>query len=135
MSRTGAERKTTERDGAGLTSAVLAEPERQRIAAVVAALKDKAGALLPILHGVQDALGHVPPGAVALIAHELNLSRAEVHGVLSFYHYFRTQPGGRHTIYICRAEACQAMGARALEAHAIRKLGIDFHGTTTDGAF
>ena len=69
-----------------------------------------------------------------LIAHELNLSRAEVHGVISFYHHFRTQPPGRHVVQICRAEACQALGARALEAHAKKSLGIDFHETTKDGA-
>ena len=97
--------------------------------------RDLAGALLPILHAVQETLGYVPPGAVPLIAQDLNLSRAEVHGVLSFYHYFRTAPAGRHVIYLCRAEACQAMGARALEAHAKRKLGVDFHQTTRDGAF
>jgi formate dehydrogenase subunit gamma len=107
-------------------------------AAVRAAIADNrqlAGALLPILHAVQKALGHVPAAAVALIAQELNLSRAEIHGVISFYHYFRRQPAGRHTIYICRAEACQAMGARALQAHAQNKLGIEMQQTTADGAF
>jgi formate dehydrogenase subunit gamma len=90
--------------------------------------------LLPVLHGVQDALGYVPDDAVPLIAYELNLSRAEVHGVISFYHYFRTHAPGRHIVRICRAEACQALGARALEAHAKKTLDIDFHGTTKDGA-
>ena len=102
---------------------------------VTARLKDQPGALLPVLHGVQQALGHVPEGAVGLIARELNLSRAEVHGVVSFYHFFRTQPGGRQVIYLCRAESCQAMGAVALEAHVKQRLGIDFHQTTEDGAF
>jgi formate dehydrogenase subunit gamma len=96
--------------------------------------RDRAGALLPILHAVQDALGFVPPAALALIAHELNLSRAEVHGVVSFYHHFRDTPPGRHVVRLCRAEACQARGARSLEAHAKRTLGIDFHETTADGA-
>lgn len=96
--------------------------------------RHRAGALLPILHAVQDALGFVPPAALALIAHELNLSRAEVHGVVSFYHHFRDTPPGRHVVRLCRAEACQARGARALEAHAKRTLGIDFHETTADGA-
>jgi formate dehydrogenase subunit gamma len=112
-------------------------PPEQRTA-VMAALsqhRERAGPLLPVLHAIQDALGHVPPAAVAVIARELNLSRAEVHGVISFYHRFRREPAGRHTIYICRAEACQAMGARALEAHAVRKLGIGFHATTADGEF
>jgi formate dehydrogenase subunit gamma len=95
--------------------------------------KHTPGALLPILHAVQDALGFVPPDSVPLIAKELNLSRAEVHGVLTFYHYFRTRRCGRHVVHLCRAEACQAVGAVALEAHAKTTLGIDFHATTADG--
>jgi len=96
--------------------------------------RDKPGALLPVLHAVQDSVGYVPDDAVPLIAHELNLSRAEVHGVVTFYHHFRTHAPGRHVVRICRAEACQALGARALEAHAKKSLGIDFHETTKDGA-
>ncbi len=99
-----------------------------------AALKDTAGPLLPILHAIQEKLGFVPKDAVPRVALELNLSVAEVHGVLSFYHYFRTTPGGRHVFHLCRAEACQSVGAANLEAHAKRALGIDFHGTTLDGA-
>jgi formate dehydrogenase subunit gamma len=76
----------------------------------------------------------VPKDAVPLIAAELNLSRAEVHGVLTFYHYFRKDPPGRHVVHVCRAEACQSVGAVALEAHAKKSLGIDFHQTTADGA-
>jgi formate dehydrogenase subunit gamma len=76
----------------------------------------------------------VPHDAVPMIARELNLSIAEVHGVLTFYHYFRQDRGGRHVVHVCRAEACQSRGAAALEAHAKRSLGIDFHGTTKDGA-
>ncbi|HEY5623349.1 MAG TPA: formate dehydrogenase subunit gamma [Gammaproteobacteria bacterium] len=91
------------------------------------------GALMPILHAVQDELGCIPDAAVGPIAEVLSLSRAEVHGVISFYHLFRTTPGGARTLYICRAEACQSMGARELEAHAKRKLGIDYHETTADG--
>jgi len=113
----------------------LTPRQKSVIEAVLEANRDLAGALLPILHAIQNALGYIPVAAVPAIAHALNLSRAEVHGVISFYHYFRSQPGGRHTIYVCRAEACQAMGARALEAHARRKLGIDFHETTNDEAF
>ncbi len=93
------------------------------------------GALLPVLHGIQDRLGWVPPRAVPLVAFELNLSRAEVHGVLSFYHYFRQSQPGKQVIYLCRAEACQAVGAAELEAHAKQKLGVDFHGTSADGRF
>jgi formate dehydrogenase subunit gamma len=99
-----------------------------------ARLKSLPGALLPILHEVQGALGYVPKDAVPLIAHALNLSRAEIHGVITFYHYFRTEKPGRHVVQLCRAEACQAVGAAQLEAHAKRTLGIDFHGTTADGA-
>jgi formate dehydrogenase subunit gamma len=105
------------------------------VADVVARLKEKPGALLPVLHGVQEALGYVPPAAVPLIADGLNLSRAEVHGVISFYHYFRDQAPGRHTIYMCRAEACQSMNQPAREVHAKQRLGVDFHGTTANGAF
>jgi len=108
--------------------------DSERVSGIIAELKTKPGALLPILHAIQDALGYVPPDSVALIADELNLSRAEVHGVISFYHYFRSTPPGRHTVYICRAEACQAMGSEALEAHAKAALGIDYHENTCDGA-
>ncbi|MBU0602275.1 MAG: formate dehydrogenase subunit gamma [Gammaproteobacteria bacterium] len=92
------------------------------------------GALLPILHAIQDECGHVPDDAVPLIARSLNLSRAEVHGVITFYHHFRSHAPGRHVVQVCRAEACQAVGAVALEAHAKKCLGIDFHETTADGA-
>jgi formate dehydrogenase subunit gamma len=102
---------------------------------VVARMKEKPGALLPILHAIQAALGYVPSAAVPIIAEGLNLSRAEVHGVISFYHYFRDNPPGRHTIHLCRAEACQSMNQKALEAHAKKMLGVDFHGTTANGAF
>ena len=112
----------------------LPPAQRQAVQAALARLKDLPGALLPVLHAVQEALGYVPPDAVPLIAHGLNLSRAEVHGVISFYHHFRTRPVGRHVLQLCRAEACQARGAAALEAHARARLGIDFHETTADGA-
>jgi formate dehydrogenase subunit gamma len=83
----------------------------------------------------QNRLGFIAPRLVPLIADELNLSRAEVHGVISFYHYFRQHAPGKHVIYVCRAEACQSVGARALEAHARQALAIDFHGTTPDGRY
>lgn len=105
------------------------------VADVVGRLKDKPGALLPILHAIQDALGFVPEAAVPVVAAGLNLSRAEVHGAISFYHYFRETPPGRHTVRLCRAEACQSMNQKGLEAHAKQRLGIDYHGTTADGAF
>jgi formate dehydrogenase subunit gamma len=112
----------------------LTSGEHSAVERACALGRDKPGALLPILHAVQEALGFVPPDAVALIAKNLNLSRAEVHGVVTFYHYFRTQRGGRHVVHLCRAEACQSLGAAALERHAKRSLGIDFHGTSADGA-
>jgi formate dehydrogenase subunit gamma len=112
----------------------LSDNDRKAVLEACARLKSLPGALLPILHDVQAALGYIPKDAVALIAHQLNLSRAEIHGVISFYHYFRTEKPGRHVLQLCRAEACQALGAAQLEAHAKRALGIDFHGTTADGA-
>ncbi len=113
----------------------LAAAERVKVLEVIRRLRELPGALLPVLHGVQDALGYVPAGAVSLIASELNLSRAEVHGVVSFYHYFRSTPPGKQLLQLCRAEACQALGALALERHVKRKLGIDFHQTTADGRY
>jgi formate dehydrogenase subunit gamma len=108
--------------------------DSERVSGIIAELKTKPGALLPILHAIQEVLGYVPGECVPLIATELNLSRAEVHGVISFYHYFRGTPPGRHTVYICRAEACQAMGSEALEAYAKSSLGVDYHENTSDGA-
>ena len=92
------------------------------------------GPLLPILHAVQAEFGHVPQEALPVIAKSLNLSRAEVHGVMSFYHDFREEPAGKHVVKLCRAEACQAMGADRIAAHAKGRLGVDWHGTTLDGA-
>jgi formate dehydrogenase subunit gamma len=99
----------------------------------VADHKERPGPLLEVLHAIQAALGYVPAGAVPLVAESLNLSRAEVHGVVTFYHYFRRTPPGKHTVSLCQAEACQSMGAEALAAHARRRLGVDFHETTADG--
>ncbi|GIX12242.1 MAG: formate dehydrogenase subunit gamma [Paracoccaceae bacterium] len=84
---------------------------------------DAPDALIEVLHDVQEALGFLPEEALARIAHRLNLSRAEVHGVASFYHDFRLRPGGRVTLRLCRAEACQAMGAEALIEAVSRRLG------------
>ena len=95
--------------------------------------RDRPGALLPILHDIQETLRHVPPDSLPVIASALNLSRAEVHGVVSFYHDFRENASGRHMVRVCRAESCQAMGANALLDHAKKSLGIDLHGTTADG--
>ncbi|MBO9661887.1 formate dehydrogenase subunit gamma [Dokdonella sp.] len=115
-------------------SADLAPEQARAVAAALDAHRDAPGALLPILHAVQDRLGYVPPETLASIADALNLTRAEVYGVVTFYPHFRRTPPGRRVMQLCRAEACQALGARALEAHAKRTLGIDFHQTTADGA-
>lgn len=99
---------------------------------IVQQKKSLEGALMPILHALNDAFGYVDARIVPLIADELNLSRAEVHGVLTFYHDFRKQPAGRHVVKICRAEACQSMAGRDLEAHVTRHLGVELGGTTSD---
>ena len=114
------------------TDAPQDDAEIRRLAETHAA---EAGALLPILHAIQARLGYVPESAVPIVADVLNLSRAEVHGVVTFYHFFRTKRPGKQTLYVCRAEACQAMGSRALENYARKKLGVDFHETTADGRF
>ena len=92
------------------------------------------GPLLPILHDVQEAFGFVPQAALKLIADKLNLSRAEVHGVMSFYHDFREEPAGRHVLKLCRAEACQSMGGDHMAERAQAKLGLDWHETAADGS-
>ena len=92
------------------------------------------GGLLPLLHAVQDALGHIPPDSVPAIAQALNLSRAEVHGVVTYYHFFRSTPPGRHVVQVCRAEACQSCGGEELLAHAEKSLGCERHATRADGA-
>lgn len=109
-------------------------PTEEEIRGLVAPLASLEGPLLPMLHAVQEAWGHVPQGAVPVLADVLNISRAEVHGVISFYHDFRDHPAGRHVLKICRAEACQAMGGHAIAESALQKLGIGWHGTTPDGA-
>ncbi|MAT90988.1 MAG: formate dehydrogenase subunit gamma [Halioglobus sp.] len=100
----------------------------------LAVWRDEPGALLPLLHDIQADLGYIPADCVPVIARALGLSRAEVHGVISFYHDLRTRPPGRHVLQVCRAEACQAVGARELESHAQATLGVDFGDTTADGA-
>src|SRR5258708_11785176 len=102
---------------------------------IVASVGDQPDALLPLLHAVKDRLGFIPADAVPNIARALNLSRAEVHGVISFYHDFRTEPPGRSIVRICRAESCQAMGAVELAAHIQKRLGIEFGQSSTDGGY
>jgi formate dehydrogenase subunit gamma len=104
-----------------------------RTAAVVNDLKGLEGSLLPILHGIQDEFGYAPGESLPVIADLLNLSRAEVHGVVTFYHDYRNHPAGRHVLKLCRAEACQSMGGDALAAKLQQLLGIGFHETTQDG--
>ncbi len=105
----------------------------QRAAAVIEAHRHAPGATLPVLHALQQAFGHIPRDAVVMVAEALNLSRADVWGVVTFYHDFRTEPAGRHVLKLCRAEACQAMGAEAMAARAMARLGVDWGGTTADG--
>jgi formate dehydrogenase subunit gamma len=102
---------------------------------IVARFADQPGALMLVLHAVNERLGYIPAEAVPVIAHALNLSRAEVHGVISFYHDFRTQRPGRKIIRVCRAESCQAMGAVALANHIQARLGINFGQTSDNGDF
>jgi len=92
------------------------------------------GALLPLLHAIQDSIGYVPEAAYPQISKALALSVAEVHGVVTFYHHFRTHKPGRNVMQICRAESCQAMGSKVLEAHAKKCMNIDYHQTTEDNA-
>ena len=107
-------------------------PDRAR--EIVAEHQGLEGPLLPILHAIQAAFGCVPAAAVPMLAEALNLTRAEVHGVVSFYHDFRDAPAGRRVVRVCRAEACQAMGGEAVAAGLLARLGVDWGGTTADGA-
>jgi len=106
----------------------------ERAADLIAERRHLPGACIPILHALEDELGHVPAEAVGMVAEALNLSRAEVHGVVTFYHDFRASPPGRRVVKLCRAEACQSVGVEALAAELSRALGIDFGQTTADGA-
>lgn len=106
---------------------------KERAAEIIHQHAADAGPALPILHALQDAFGHVPDEAVPLLADALNLSRAEVHGIVTFYHDFRAAPPGRHVLKLCRAEACQAMGGDALADHAQARLGVELGATTPDG--
>lgn len=104
-----------------------------RAVAIIDSMKSMEGPLLPILHGIQEEFGYVPQDALPLIAKALNLSRAEVHGVMTFYHDIRAEPAGRHVLKLCRAEACQSMGGEAFCNSVREALGIDWHETTPDG--
>jgi len=106
----------------------------ERAVEIIAAHADQEGALLPVLHALQHAFGHVPDEAVRIVAGALNLSRAEVHGVVTFYHDFRREPSAERTLKLCRAEACQARGGDAIAAMAERKLGLKMGETAKDGS-
>jgi formate dehydrogenase subunit gamma len=101
--------------------------------AIIAEKEAMPGALLPILHALQEEFGYIDREAEPLIAETLNISRAEVHGVVTFYHDFRGKPAGRHVLKLCRAESCQARGSDELAARAEARLGVSFGGTTADG--
>jgi formate dehydrogenase subunit gamma len=105
-----------------------------KVSALIEAHQHMSGALMPLLHAIQDNIGYVPESTYSQIAKALNLSVAEVHGVVTFYHHFRTHKPGRHVLQICRAESCQSMGSFALEQHAKKCLNVDFHQTTSDDA-
>lgn len=104
-----------------------------RAAEIIADRAGQEGAALPILHGLQEAFGYIHDEAVPMVAAALNLTRAELHGIVSFYHDFRSEPPGRHVLKLCRAEACQSMGGDALAAEARAQLRVDWGGTTADG--
>jgi formate dehydrogenase subunit gamma len=104
------------------------------VRAIAAVHRGQRGPLLPILHAVQEAVGYIPPEAIPVLADELNLSRADVHGVVTFYHDFRATPAGRTTVRICRGEACQAVGAERLVAHVRETCGLSPGETSIDGS-
>ena len=111
-----------------------AEVSERDISAIISDLSGGEGPLLPILHAIQGACGHIPEAAIPLIADALNLTKAEVHGVVTFYHDFREKPAGRHVIKLCRAEACQSVGGAELGERVLARLGLDWGGTTANGA-
>jgi formate dehydrogenase subunit gamma len=117
-----------------LASTQAPEDVVQRTAAVIAETAGLEGPLLPILHSLQQEFGFVPNESLPVISEALNISNAEVHGVVTFYHDYRRAPAGRHVLKICRAEACQSMGSDAIAARIQQLLGIGFHETARDGS-
>jgi len=105
---------------------------KQAAIEIIASFESRAEMLVQILHGFVARFGWVSDDAIRLLATELNLSRAEVHGVVSYYHDFRTTPPGKHVVRICQAEACQAMGSRELSTHAEETLGVDMHSSNEE---
>lgn len=114
--------------------AAVPAPPREDLAALIGSYLHLEGPMLPILHGLQEKYGCIPTGADSEIASALNITKAEVHGVVSFYHDFRAAPAGRHVVKICRSEACKSVGADALAEGTLAKLGLDWHGTSANGA-
>jgi len=108
--------------------------DRDRALAIIEEHRTLDGAALPILHALQKEFGFVPADALPLIAQALNLSRAEIHGIVTFYHDFRDRPAGRHVLKLCRAEACQSRGADDLAAHAKARLHLDWGDTAPNGS-
>ena len=110
----------------------LTEIQIKKIEQYVSAYKDTPGALLPLMHAIQDDLGYVPEDSYVIISKAYNLSIAEIHGFVTFYHHFRTHPTGKNVLQVCRAESCQAMGGEEIEMYCKDTLGIDYHQTTDD---
>lgn len=108
--------------------------QQNEIESILGRFKDVEGATLPILHAVQEAVGFIPESAVPAIAAFLNRTRAEIHGVISFYHDFRTQPAGRHVVRVCKSEACQSVGGDRVAEAFERELGLAFGDRSEDGA-
>ena len=113
----------------------LEAPELQTVIRLLPEFKDMPGGMLPLLHAVQEALGFIPTSAVPLMAEAMNLSRAEVHGVITYYHFFRSKAPGKHVVQVCRAEACQACGGEQLLSDIEKALGCKLHETSADGQF
>ena len=111
----------------------LSSDDLDKIKSHIALHEKMPGALMPVLHAIQDDIGYVPEASYPFISKALALSIAEVHGVVTFYHHFRTHPVGKHILQICRAESCQAMGSEQLESDVKAHLGMDYHETTADG--
>lgn len=117
-----------------MTTATLSDDAvARRTDEIIAGQMGLEGPLLPILHAVQAEFGHVPAASLPRIAEALNISKAEVHGVRSFYHDFRDHPAAAHVVKLCRSEACKSLGADQLADHAQERLGTEFHGTSADG--
>jgi formate dehydrogenase subunit gamma len=126
-------RTDTETERSGAREGVGDSAYAQAVARFLHGDADARGMLLPLLHALQDAFGYIDDALVPHVAEALNLSRADVHGVVTFYHDFRRRPAGRHVVKLCRAESCQARGGRAIEQAAVERLGVAMGETSADG--